>query len=95
MFYTIRDIFSTTRKAELIEKKKFAIIVFDLEYKAFIIYIIIFNISSNLGDKIYLLKKTQIVYLKADKALTEVFSKYANFTDIFSLKLAAKLPKHI
>ena len=39
-------------------------------------------------------KKAQITYLKADKALTKVSSKYADFTDFFSPKLAIKLPKH-
>ncbi len=30
-----------------------------------------------------------------DKVLTKVPSKYANFTDIFLPKLAAKLPKYM
>ena len=35
--------------------KKFVVAAFDLKYKAFIIYIIAFNL--NLDDEIYLLKK--------------------------------------
>ncbi len=39
-------------------------------------------------------KRAQIAHLKADKAPTKVPSKYADFTDIFSLKLTAELPEH-
>ncbi len=39
------------------------------------------------------LKKAPIAHLKVDKATTKVFSKYTDFTDIFSLKLAAEFPK--
>ena len=41
------------------------------------------------------LKKAQIVYLKVNKAPTKVFSKYANFVDVFLPKLVAKLLKYI
>ena len=40
------------------------------------------------------LRKTQIAQLKADKASSKVSSEYADFANIFSPKLAAKLPKH-
>ena len=46
------------------------------------------------GDKVYSSKKAQITYLKVDKAFTKVSSKYADFTYIFSLKLAIELSKH-
>lgn len=36
----------------------------------------------------------QITCLKANKVFTSVPSKYANFADVFSENLAAKLPKH-
>ena len=72
------------------EKKDFAIAVFDLKHKAFIT---IFSID--LDNKVYPSKKAQITYLKADKALAKVPSKYADFTDIFSQKLAVKLFKHM
>ncbi len=36
-------------------------------------------------------KKAQIAKLKVDEALTKVLSKYANFVDMFSPKLATKL----
>ncbi len=40
------------------------------------------------------LKKAQIAHLKADEAPLEVFSKYVDFADVVSLKLAIKLPEH-
>ena len=52
-------------------------------------------LSIDLGDEVHPLRKTQIVHLKADEAPTKVLSKYADFTDIFSPKLSAKLPEYI
>ena len=43
----------------------------------------------------YLLQKVQIVYLKADKALIKVSSKFANFVNIFLSKLVIELSKYI
>ena len=40
------------------------------------------------------LKKASIAYLKIGKASTKVSSKYANFANIFSPKLAVELPKY-
>ena len=39
-------------------------------------------------------KKAQIAHLKVDEALIKIPSKYADFADVFSLKLVAELPKH-
>lgn len=40
------------------------------------------------------MKKTQIGYLKADKAPIKVPRKYADFADVFLSKLAIELPKY-
>ena len=53
--YTTEDIFLTTKCIKLMEKKKFAAIAFDLKYKAFIIYIAVFNVDLN--DKVHLSTK--------------------------------------
>lgn len=42
----------------------------------------------------HLLKKAQIAYLKLDEASTQVFSKYVDYADVFSSKLAIKLSKY-
>ena len=43
----------------------------------------------------HLSRKSQIAYLKADKASTKVLSKYINFADVFSLKLVIELSKYM
>ncbi len=39
-------------------------------------------------------KRAQIAHLKVDEAPSKVPSKYADFADVFSPKLATKLPEH-
>ncbi len=52
-------------------------------------------LSSDSGDKIYLLRRAQITYLKVNEASIEVCpSEYTDFVDIFLPKLAAKIPKY-
>ena len=75
----------------MIRKKKFITIALDLKNKAFIVYIA--SISRDFN--IYLFFIAQIAFLKADKILTSVSSKYTNFIDIFSKNLAAKLLEYI
>ena len=43
----------------------------------------------------HLSKRAQIAYLKLDKTPTKVFSKYADFANIFLQKLPVELPKHM
>ena len=81
------------RQVELIKKKKFTTIALNLKHEVFVVYII--TLSINLGNEMHSLKRALIAYLKADEALNKVISKYVDFVDIFSPKLAAKLPKHI
>ena len=76
----------------MIEKKEFAAAALDPGRGTFVVYIATLNVNS--GNKVYLLKKAQIAHLKADKASSKVPSKYANFANVFSPKLAAKLLKH-
>ena len=42
----------------------------------------------------YPLRRAQIAHLKADKALSKVSSKYADFADVFSPKLVTELLEH-
>ena len=76
----------------MIRKKKFAAEALDLEYKTFVIYVAALNVDS--GGEVHPSRRAQTAYLKVDKVPTEVSSKYANFADVFSPKLAAELPKH-
>ena len=90
--YTTGDVLPTTRQIELIKKKTFAVATFDLKHKIFVVHVA--ALSVDLGDEVNPSKKAQIAHLKVDKAPIEVLSKYADFADIFSPKLAAKLPEH-
>ena len=65
----------------------------NLKYKTFIIYIA--ALSIDLGDKVYLLRRIQILYLKVDAALTKISSKYADFANIFLPNLATEFFEYI
>ncbi len=69
-----------------------AVAALNPEHEAFVIHVAAFSVD--LGDEVYPLRRAQIAHLKADEALTKVPSKYADFADVFSPKLAAELPKH-
>ena len=90
--YTTGEVLPTTRRVELIGKKEFAVAALDPEYKAFVVHVA--TLSVDLGDEVHPLKRVQIAHLKVDEAPSEVPSKYADFTDVFSPKLAAKLSEH-
>ena len=64
-----------------------------MEYKIFLIYITAFNLD--LDNKMHFLNRVQIAHLKVNEALIKVFSKYANFTNIFLLKLIVELSKYM
>ncbi len=90
--YTTGDVLPTTKQVELIGKKKFAVAALDPEHEAFVVHVAALSVDS--GDEVHPLRKAQIAHLKADEVPTKIPSKYADFADIFSLKLAAKLPEH-
>lgn len=89
--YTTAEILLTTKQVELIEKKEFTAIAFNLYNEIFIVYII--SIASL--DLIHLFYKAPRASLKVDEALTVILFKYAHFTNSFSLILKAKFLKHI
>ena len=76
----------------MIGEKEFATTALDPEYKSFVIHVAALSVDP--GDEVKPSRRAQIAHLKADEAFTKVPSKYVNFADIFSLKLAAKFPKH-
>ncbi len=90
--YTIRDVLPTTRQVELIKKKEFAAAAFDQEHEAFVIHVVAFSVD--LGDEVHPLRRVQIAHLKVDEVPSKGPSKYADFVDVFSPKLATELPEH-
>ena len=90
--YTTENILPTTRRVKLIGKKEFAAAAPNLEHKALIVHIV--GLSVNANDEVHLLKKDQLAHPKANETSIKVSSKYADFADIFSPKLAIELPEY-
>ena len=59
MSYITRNILSITKRVKLLKKKDFIIVVFDLKYKAFIVYIDIFSFNL-LKKKLIFQKKLRL-----------------------------------
>lgn len=77
---------------KLVKKREFAEVALNLEYETFVVYVA--TLTRKDPDEVHPLKKFQIAYLKANKAPMEISNKVKDFEDVFSLKLAAILPKH-
>lgn len=65
----------------------------DFDNETFIVYIVYF-INSNLHLEMHHFCITQISLLKTNETSTFIFSEYADFVDIFSKDLSAKVSKH-
>ncbi len=73
-------------------EERFVAVALDLEHKAFVVHVAAFSVD--LGDEVNPSRRNQMAHLKADEAPTKVPSKYADFADVFSPKLAAELSEH-
>ncbi len=82
----------TTRQIKLMKKNKFTIAALNLKHEFFVVYVIALSVDS--GDEVHHLRKAQIAHLKADEASSKVPSKYVDFVDVFSPKLAAEVLEH-
>ncbi len=84
----------TTRRVEPIRKNEFVVAILNLNYKFFVVYVATFNISSNISDEVYLLRRAQIAHLKVNKTHVKFPGKYADFANVFLSKLTTKLAKY-
>lgn len=89
ILYTTIEILPTTKRVELIRKKEFVDTTLDPDNKTLIIHIT-FLARTN----VYPFYRAQIALLIQNNTPTVVFSKYADFTDIFSIILTTKLLKY-
>ncbi len=89
---TTGNVLPTTRRVKLIGKKEFTTVALDPEHQAFVVHIAALSVNS--GDEVHPSRRTQIAHLKVDEAPSKVSSEYANFADVFSPKLAIKLPEY-
>ena len=98
--YTTEETLPTTRRVELVKKKKFVAATLNAEYEIYIVYVASFNsisLIASLGSTpldVHSSQKPQISSLIAEEALTKVPIKYSDFADVFSLDLASKLPEY-
>ena len=91
--YTIEKALLTTKRVELVEKKKFAAAALDPGHKIFIVYVAFLN-NPNQEGNIHHSCRAQIAALIANEALTLIPTEHSDFANIFSLKLTSELPKH-
>lgn len=89
--YIAAKAFVTTKWVELIKNKNFVARAFDPKDETFIVYVAFISRNSD----IHLYSRAQISFLKIDKALNSISSKYVDFADFFSKDLTTKLPKYI
>ena len=73
------------------EKKKFIVVVLDLEHETYIVHIASLN---SIPRNVNLSQRPQISGSIAKKALTKVSNKYADFADICSSDLVSKLSEY-
>lgn len=94
--YTLTKALPTTQNVKLIGKKEFAVSVLNLDDEDFIVYRVS-NISSNLTCSdivVYPSCQAKIAFLKADEVPRAILSKYADFTNIFFLRLVSELSEY-
>ena len=88
--YTTSEALPTTRYVKLVRKKDFPAAARDSEYDIFVVHIASLD---SIPLNVYLFYRSQIASLIIKKTLTKVFTKYADFANIFSSDLISKLPK--
>ena len=88
-FYTAAEALPTTKRVELIDRKKFAKAALDEESKTFVIHAAALEAPLRLAEMtIHPAHAAQVTALKQDEAPTEVLPKYADYIDIFLFDLA-------
>ena len=86
--YIIAEALPTTKRVEIIDKKKFAKLALDKHIEAFVIYVTSLNFNSM---PIYPAQEAQIILLVIEEM--QILSEYLDFSDVFLEKKASILPK--
>ena len=89
--YTTKQALLTSRRIELVGKKEFAAAALNSEDETYVVHVA--SLSST-PLNVHPSQRPQISGLIAEKALTKVLDKYADFANVFSLDLASKLSEH-
>ena len=98
--YTTKEAFPTTKFIELVDKKKFAAILLDLESENFVVHVASLGSDalpsfSPLELNVHPSCRPQVSGLIAKEAPIKIFAKYLDFVHVFFLDLAFKLLEHI
>lgn len=88
--YTSAEALSIINQVKYIDKKKFAKIVLNENSETFVVYIVALEAKMSINPSL----TAQIAILQQDKARTKVLIKYFDYTDIFLIELAMKLPEN-
>ena len=95
--YTTEEAFPTTKRVELVGKKKFAAAALDSESETFVVHIALLSSNTSLNSSpvnVHLFRRPQVSDLIAEEAPMKIPAKYSDFADIFSPDLASKLSKY-
>ena len=97
--YINKKALPTTRRVELVGKKKFAAVALNPESETFVVYVgsLSSNIlpsSSPLKFDVHSFCRPQVSSLIAKEAPTKVLAEYSDFVDVFSSNLASELLEH-
>ena len=90
--YTTTEALPITKRIELINKIEFAIAALYGNSETFVVHVASLSFTQL---NVHPSWRPQLSELIAKEALIKVLDEYANFADVFSPDLAAKLPKHI
>ena len=85
------EVLSTTKRVEIIDKKKFAAAVLNADDEVFVVHIAALAKPTNMP--IYPSRQAQVAVLTNEE--TGIPAEYSDFSNIFSSNSAAELPEHI
>ena len=88
--YMAIDVLLTTKKVQIINRKKFVKVALDPNKEVFVVYVAIITLEM----AIHPAHQTQIALLKAEEVLVTIPEEYSEYADIFSEKLAVVLPEY-
>ena len=103
--YTTEEALPTSRRVELIDKKKFAKEAMDENSKTFVVHVLALKAPKPAGMPIHPSRAAQIAAQSPseptlaapqwDKTSTEISSEYSDYADVFSTDLAMELPENM
>ena len=80
----------TTRRMEIIDKKKFVVVVPNVDKEIFVVHIAVLVESTIMP--IYLFRQVEVAALTSEE--TEIHNEYFDFSNVFSSDSVAELPEH-